>query len=89
MVMNPTEIAESTMKGVCAKQSNAAKLGWKVDHVTEVGLKKALRIQDIPLSELKSHFCRLMKPSNIVLVPSSLKGLGDMLAFLAAIKNGG
>lgn len=88
MVMNLLEIAESRMKGVCAKQLNATKLGWKVDHVTDVGLKKAKKIEDIPLADLQAHFCRLMKPSNIVLVPSTLKGLGDMPAFLTAIRNG-
>ncbi|MEY2563605.1 MAG: hypothetical protein QOH88_1798 [Verrucomicrobiota bacterium] len=88
MAMNLREIAAATMKGVLAKQPSAYKKGWKVDHLDDVGLGQKLRVEDIPLADLKGHFCRLMKPSNIVLVPSALKGLGDMPAFIAAIKRG-
>lgn len=86
MAMNLAEIAAATMKGVLAKQPSAYKKGWKVDHIDDVGLGQKLRVEDIPLADLKGHFCRLMKPSNIVLVPSALKGLGDMPAFIEAIK---
>lgn len=86
MAMNLAEIAAARMKGVLAKQPSAYKKGWKVDHIDEVGLGQKLRVEDIPLTDLKSHFRRLMKPSNIVLVPSVLKGLGDMPAFIEAIK---
>lgn len=86
MAMNLKEIAAATMKGVLAKQPSAYKKGWKVDHIDDVGLGQKLRVEDIPLADLKGHFCRLMKPSNIVLVPSVLKGLGDMPVFIEAIK---
>lgn len=86
MAMNLQEIAAAAMKGVLAKQPSAYKKGWKVDHIDDVGLGQKLRVEEIPLADLKSHFCRLMKPSNIVLVPSVLKGLGDMPAFLEAVK---
>jgi hypothetical protein len=86
MVMTPAEVAESVMKGVGAKQNNASKLGWKVDHIDSVGLNQRRKIEDIDLFDLKNHFCRLMKPSNIVLVPSALKGLGDLPAFLDIIR---
>jgi hypothetical protein len=86
LAMSNAEIAEAKMKGVLAKQRNASKLGWKVDHIVDVGLKKRARIEDLPLVDLKHHFCRLMKPSNIVLVPSKLKGLGDLPAFISLLK---
>lgn len=88
MAMSKADIADSAMKGVLAKTKglNASDYGWKVDHVDEVGLKQRLRIQEMPLTDLKDHFRRLMKPSNIVLVPSALKGLGDMPAFIRYIK---
>jgi hypothetical protein len=89
MVMNKKEIAESAMKGVLAKQANASKLGWKVDHIVDVGLSQRARIEDIAISDLKDHFRRLMKPSNIVLVPSALKGLGDMSVFIELLKKNG
>jgi hypothetical protein len=87
MVMNPKEVSGATMKGVCAKQSNASKLGWTVDHIHAVKLGgQSRRIEDTPLESLKKHFRLLMKPSNIVLVPSALKGLGDLPAFLDIVK---
>jgi hypothetical protein len=86
MVMNAKEIAESKMKGVGAKLPNASKLGWKVDHIVDVGLGGRGRIEEMPLDDLKRHFCRLMKPSNIVLVPRKLRGLGDMPAFISFLK---
>jgi hypothetical protein len=86
MAMSNEEIANAKMKGVLAKQPSAYKKGWKVDHIDDVGLGHNQRVEDIAMADLKSHFCRLMKPSNIVLVPKVLKGLGDMPAFIAAIK---
>jgi hypothetical protein len=88
MAMSKADIAASAMKGVLAKikGTNASDYGWKVDHIDEVGLKQRRRIQEMAISDLKSHFKRLMKPSNIVLVPSALKGLGDMPAFIRYIK---
>jgi len=86
MVMTLTEVAESVMKGVGAKQANASKLGWKVDHIEDVGLNQRGKVEHLSLADLKGHFCRLMKPSNIVLVPSALEGLGDMPAFIDIIR---
>lgn len=89
MAMSKADIVASAMKGVLAKTKgfNASDYGWKVDHVDDVGLKQRLRIQEMPIGDLKDHFKRMMKPSNIVLVPSVLKGLGDMPAFIRYIKH--
>jgi hypothetical protein len=89
LAMSKAEIAESTMKGVLAKQTNESKLGWKVDHIIDVGLNQRAKVEDIRIEDLKRHFCRLMKPSNIVLVPSRLKGLGDMPAFISFVRQNG
>jgi len=88
MVMKTFEIDACEMTGVLAKtkENNASTYDWKVDHINEVGLKQCMRIQEMPTEDLKNHFRRLMKPSNIVLVPSALKGLGDMPAFINHIK---
>jgi hypothetical protein len=88
MAMSKAEILESTMKGVLARcrAVNAGHYGWKVDHIDEVGLKQRLRIEEVSIDLLKSHFKLLMKPSNIVLVPSKLKGLGDMSGFLTLLR---
>jgi hypothetical protein len=55
------------------------------DHIDDVGHQR-LSIQDMALPDLKSHFRRLMKLSNIVLVLSVFKGLGDIPAFFEASK---
>lgn len=86
MAMNKSEIAAAKMKGVLARQPSANKNGWKLDHIDDVGLLHRLKIQETPLKDLKAHFLRLMKPSNMVLVPSLLKGLGDMPAFIRIVK---
>lgn len=88
MAMSKTEIEESRIKGVLAANPdlNASEYGWKVDHIDEVGLKQRGDIREMPIESLKQHFKRLMKPSNIVLVPSKLKGLGDMPEFLRLLR---
>lgn len=88
MAMSKADIEASQMKGILARcrAVNAGRYGWKVDHIDEVGLKRGKKIQEIPIDPLKHHFKLLMKPSNMVLVPSKLKGLGDMPGFLALLK---
>lgn len=88
MAMSNEEIVKAKMKGVLAKMkmTNAGTYGWKVDHIYEIGLKQRGRIEELQMGGIKDHFKALMKPSNIVLVPKVLKGLGDMPAFLDVIK---
>lgn len=43
-------------------------------------------IQEMAINDLKRHFRKLMKISNIILIPSILKGLGDMPVFLEHLK---
>ncbi|MDB6031972.1 MAG: hypothetical protein JWM16_2310 [Verrucomicrobiales bacterium] len=87
MAMSNAEIQSSAMKGVLAKCRgvNAGEYGWKVDHIQEIGLRQRRRVQELPIENLKHHFKLLMKPSNMVLVPSQLKGLGDLPGFLHLI----
>jgi hypothetical protein len=80
MVMSNAEAEQAELKGVGQKLPNAFKLGWRVDHIVDVGLKQRKRIVDFDITALKAHFQRLMKLSNIILVPSALRGLGDMPA---------
>ena len=84
--MSKADVDASDFKGALSKQESANDKGWKLDHIGEVGLKSRLRIQDMNIDLLKRHFCKLMSPSNMVLVPTVLKGLGDMPIFLHVIK---
>lgn len=89
MAMSNKDIEASRMKGVLAKMKeiNVSKLKWKVDHIDEVGLKQRLLIQEMEIGDLKAHFVRLMSPSNVILVPSVLKGLGDLPIFIEEIRD--
>ena len=86
MTMSKADVDASKMKGQLVKLGSANDKGWKVDHIENVGLKQRIRIQDMNISDLELHFRRLMSPSNIILVPSTLKGLGDMPMFITELK---
>ena len=51
-------------------------------------LQSVAKIENMPIDSLKRHFRQLMKPSNMILIPTALKGLGDLPSFLSIIKRG-
>lgn len=88
MAMSKVEIQAAHFKAVLSAHGSVNDNGWKLDHIEEVGLKSRGRIEDMPMDSLKRHFRQLMKPSNMILIPTALKGLGDLPSFLSIIKSG-
>jgi hypothetical protein len=54
------------------------KRGWKLCHVSDVGLGARARISELPLDSLKEHFRKLMSPGNHFLIPLAWGGLGEV-----------
>ncbi|MGO9200738.1 MAG: hypothetical protein ACLQM8_09380 [Limisphaerales bacterium] len=88
MVLSPKERQTAQFTAVLLPHHNVNTYSWKLDHIEGVGLNRRAAIEGMDIEALKRHFRLLMKPSNIVLVPMALKGLGDLPMFLDIIKRG-
>ena len=60
--------------------------GWKLGHITGVGLNDRRSIMEQPIETLKSHFKRLMSPANMFFVPLELEGLAEVPAVIEEIQ---
>lgn len=76
-----------TYKRTLAASDNLNKRGWKLCHVSEVGLRTNKPISQIPIEMLKDKFRLLLKPSNLFLVPLKWAGLGELDEVIAEIRN--
>lgn len=59
------------------------KQGWKVCHISAVGLGTALR-KSTELSDYEARFARLIRPCNMFLVPKRHAGIGELAPVIAA-----
>ncbi len=62
------------------------KCGWKLCHMSEIGLSTRTPPSEILLADLVRHFTLLMAPSNHFLVPLAWSGLGEVHEFITEIK---
>jgi hypothetical protein len=86
MRMGKLERAESTYKKTLDDYPHIA-LGskqerWYLAHIDPIGLGRRGDLRQVPLSDLKNHFKKLMSPFNMMLVASSIAGLGELEMFL-------
>lgn len=58
------------------------KNGWKLCHISSVGLNTRLALADVNLAELKAKFVTLLSPSNYFLLPMAWGGLGEAVEFI-------
>ena len=86
MILTAVESKTAQFKATLLRKHNVNAYGWKLDHIQDVGLNSRAAIERMEMESLKQHFRLLMKPSNIILVPMALKGLGDLPMFLSIVK---
>lgn len=65
------------------------KNGWKLCHISAVGLNSQSIIRDIEINELKKAFLDLLSPSNYFLLPKEWGGLGETSEFIQGFLIGG
>jgi|GraSoiStandDraft_47_1057283.scaffolds.fasta_scaffold268141_2 hypothetical protein len=63
--------------------SHAGSSGWYLAHIENVGLGKIGPLKDAPITKLQEHFRKLMRPSNMLLIASSISGLAEIDTFIA------
>lgn len=56
--------------------------GWKLCHITPVGLNTRTPLSNIDISSLKNAFFNLLSPSNYFLLPKRWGGLGEVPEFI-------
>jgi hypothetical protein len=57
---------------------------YKLCHLKAVGLGSRGEVEDFHEADLRDHMLRLLKPSNMVVVPLRYAGVGECQAFLDA-----
>ena len=89
MILKKAEQKENIRRLTCTnnKLPRLAKLGWKVCHIEGVRLRAQGEITEAPLDELKNHFKRFLKPSNMFLIPKQIGGLGELPTLTASFKS--
>lgn len=61
--------------------------GWKLCHISAVGLKTRSPLQVIDIKDLKRAFCDLLSPSNYFVLPKDWGGLGETPDFIEGFRN--
>jgi len=56
--------------------------GWKLCHISAVGLNDRSSLSSIDIQELKKVFFNLLSPSNYFLLPKAWGGLGETDEFI-------
>lgn len=56
-------------------------LGWYLGHVRDIGLHTRRRIDEVDIELLKTHFIRLMSPTNMFVVHKDHSGVAELPEF--------
>jgi hypothetical protein len=56
--------------------------GWKLCHISAVGLNARLPLSNINIQELRKAFIDLLSPSNYFLLPKEWDGIGETNEFI-------
>jgi hypothetical protein len=82
MVLPKLKLGVEAYRGALNKCPNTQTLGWYLGHKNDVGLNK--KILDCSITELQSHFIKLMSPSNMFVVPKDkkMRGLAELIDFI-------
>ena len=86
MIFKSAEFARARYQCTLSKSPNPNAAGWKVAHIDPVGLVKRADVTTIEESVLREHFRKLMKPSNMFVIPLKYAGLGELPEFCQAIQ---
>jgi hypothetical protein len=62
--------------------SHAGSSGWYLAHIEPIGLGKIGPLEEAPIGKLKEHFRKLMQPTNMLLIASSISGLAEIDTFV-------
>ena len=60
-------------------------MGWKVAHIDGVGLGNRTTVAELSESTLREHFRKLMRPSNMFVIPLKYAGLAELPEFCEAV----
>jgi hypothetical protein len=83
MVLSKKEAERAGYKypNAMARMPNAAKQGWYLAHKIAVASGIKGKLENAPMDKIQDHFRRLMKPSNMMLIPKTIAGLAELDLF--------
>lgn len=77
----------ATFTSVLGSQPNTQSEGWQLHHIQPVGARR--NISTWTRQEVEQRAVRLLSPSNMFVLPRALAGLGEIPAFIDAMRSGG
>ena len=73
-------------RGLRGRCPGTAEAGWKLAHITPVGLRGRGPLDGYGREALEQHFRLLMSPANMFVVPAAWAGLSEVDEFLAGFR---
>ena len=83
MRMSKKEAETCDFKVRLDELDHLGKRGWYLAHVKRVGLGRVGALKETPIERLQDHFRKLMSPSNMLLIASTVSGLAEIDTFIA------
>jgi hypothetical protein len=85
MILTASERQNPTHPCVLSNQYNVNRQGWKLAHISPVGLNTKTHLVDLPLERLVQNFLNLMSPGNMFVIPLHWAGLGETIQVIEAL----
>jgi hypothetical protein len=73
-------------RGLRGRCPGTAEAGWKLAHITPVGLRGRGALDGYGREALERHFRLLMSPANMLVLPAAWAGLAEVNEFLAGFR---
>lgn len=85
MVLAADEKRSARYRCTLARIATPNGAGWKLAHIEPIGLATRTPPARLSMESLQAHFVRLMRPSNMFLMPNGYAGLAEIPEVCAAI----
>lgn len=87
MIHKAVEKPNAKYRCFLSKEHNVNTQGWKLAHISAVGLNTRTQLAELPLERLVQQFNDLMSPANMFVVPMAWSGLGETSQVIKAVAN--
>jgi hypothetical protein len=86
-ILRRDERETATWTATLARVPSTGALGWRLHHIDPVSTGK--KIEAWTADDIEGHARRFLSPSNMFVLPSELKGLGEVPGFIEAMAQAG
>jgi hypothetical protein len=85
MIHRAIERQNARYRCLLGNEYNVNRQGWKLAHISPVGLNTRTHFAELPLERLVQGFLNLMSPANMFVIPMVWAGLGETSQVIQAV----